>query len=109
MKIGPIMSPQVVTGTMVDLFSMSDLLVPPWQIRAGLQRNRRAAFLIVFFVGGVCGGLVLKHVNAATVLLLCAAIKLVGVSAFLIIPSKAPLRPPLVNADATEQPKIDVA
>jgi len=75
--------PAVVTGAMNDLLGDPDLFAP---LTKNKIRNRRATFVLVFFFGGITGGLVLKHVDAALVLVLTASMKLLGGICFLAVP-----------------------
>jgi len=81
--------PAVVTGTMNDLLGDPDLFVP---LTKNKTRNQRVVFVLLFFCGGIVGGLVLKHVDAALVLVLTASMKLLGAVCFLVVPG-AVLKP----------------
>ncbi|KAL8276322.1 hypothetical protein RQP46_011288 [Phenoliferia psychrophenolica] len=52
----------VVTSAMVDLWADKKLFAP---LAGNPGRNQRVAFILVFFLGGIVGGLALVHVNAA--------------------------------------------
>jgi len=75
--------PAVVTGAMNDLLGDPDLFVP---VMKNKIRNQRASFVLVFFCGGITGGLVLKYVDAPLVLVLTASMKLLGAVCFLFVP-----------------------
>ena len=79
--------PAVVTGAMNDLLGDPDLFIP---LTKNKTRNQRVVFVLLFFCGGIVGGLVLKHVDAALVLVLTASMKLLGAVCFLVVPGAVP-------------------
>jgi hypothetical protein len=64
----PAITTVVVTSAMVDLFADPFLFSSPWNVKAK-GRNQRVAFVVVFFIGGIVGGLGLRGGDGLPVLL----------------------------------------
>lgn len=75
----------------VLLQASAQLMADP-KLFASLSKNRprniRTVFIIVFFLGSIIGGLMLKYVNLATALLLSSILKVIAPLFFIFTPSK---------------------
>lgn len=69
----------VITSAMVDLFGDKNVFA-----LHNRPRNRRAAFILLIFIGAVLGALALKFVNPALTALLSAIVKLLA-AAFVLL------------------------
>jgi len=87
MGVPGIVMPAVVTGAMGDLLADPNLFAP---LSKNKIRNQRGAHVLIFFCGGVIGGVVLKYVDATLVLILTASVKLLGAACFLVVPGSTP-------------------
>lgn len=85
----PAITTVVVTSAMVDLLADKDLFVG---LRKNLGRNQRAGFVVVFFLGGVVGALVLRHVGPPWALILSAIIKMGAALLLLALPGNEAMR-----------------
>ena len=79
----PAITTVVVTSAMVDLWADKNLFVG---LRKNPGRNQRAAFVVLFFVGGVVGALVLRHAGPPWALVLSAIIKMGAALLLLALP-----------------------
>lgn len=73
----------VVTSCMVDLFADKNLFA-----RRNVGRNQRAAFVVVFFLGGLIGAFVLKNAGPPWALVLSSIIKMGAAASLLVVAGK---------------------
>jgi len=53
-------------------------------------RNQKAAFICIFFLGAITGGLTLRYVNAALPLIMTATFKILGAFTLVLYPGQQP-------------------
>ena len=83
---------------MVDLFADKNLFA-----LRNTGRNQRAAFVVVFFVGGVVGALVLRHAGPPWALVLSAIIKMGAALLLLALPGSEAMSK-IVEVDSIPAP-----